>query len=305
MRNPFVSLERLEIYGMMPERALLRLKRAGIALYEIKKIDKHTLRLAVRVKDAERVFAIYPKAGGAESVYTAYSIRSLGRTGVGRCLDFCKNRVGILLGALLFCGTLAYADGLVLGVEFSESAVYQREAYALLEEYGITPFSRYQVGNEDLICSKLLSLDGVEFCSVKKSGLRVVVEIRLGDAPRAPYQTGDMQATRTGVVLSITALKGTPQKKAGDSVQAGETLVGGWMENGEGERTETAVIARASIACTYERVVEANSEKEAFAVAYLDGRLEDGAEITDVFVEKRENGYAVRIAYTAIESMNL
>ena len=122
----------------------------------------------------------------------------------------------------------------------------------------------YKKGSEDLICSKLLSLDGVEFCSVKKSGLRVVVDMRMGDSTHIPYQTGDMKATREGEILSLTAMKGTPQKKVGDRVKSGETLVSGAVETDKGVRV-TEVVARASIACTYECVVETEDKQEAFA----------------------------------------
>lgn len=300
----FSSKEKLEVRGLMPERALLRLRRAGITLYDVEKTGKDCLRLRVESKEIEKVFAIYPKACYNENSYAPYKVQSLGRTGVGKYLDFAWKRIGFTIGAPLFFAAGLYADGFVFGVEFSASKVYQREAYALLEEYGVKPFSRYQSGNEDLICSKLLSLEGVEFCSVKKSGLRVVVEMRLGDSLKSEVKKGDMQATHTGEILSITALKGTPLKQIGDTVRVGETIVGGWIETADGERKGTEVIARASIACAYECAVSANDEKEAFAVAYLQAEITQEDRITATQTVATEAGYAVRIEYVAIENMN-
>ena len=209
-----------------------------------------------------------------------------------------------MLGLLLFCAVVLYADTLVFGVEFSASNVYAREARAVLAEQGIKPFASYQSGNEDLICSKLLTLDGVDFCSVKKSGGRVVVEMRLGELQPKPFQKGDMQASHTGTLISITALKGSAQKKAGDRITANETLVGAWLETAEGERLATDVIAYARIACVYECALTAKDEKEAFAQAYMQAQMTDEDTVTSVDCQVQENGYFVRIDYVAVERMN-
>ena len=300
----FGFYERLEIGGMMPERALLRLRRAGIPLYNVEKPQKDCLRLSVKKGDVEKVFAIYPKACYNENGYTPYTVRSLGRTGLGRYVDFAKKRIGFIVGACLFCIATLFADSFVFGVEFSASSVYQRETYAVLEEYGLKPFSRYKKGNEDLICSKLLSLDGVEFCSIRKSGMRIVVDMRLNSDPILRLEKGDMQAKHTGVILSLTAIKGTAQKRVGDSVQIGETLVGAWTESAEGERRKTEVIARASVACAYECVVETADEKEAFATAYMQAQITQDDRLSNVCVTATEHGYFVKIEYTAIERIN-
>ena len=162
----FKTRDRLEITGLMPERSLMRLRRAGIELYDVKKVRKNALRFSVTKKDGEKVFAIYPKSGEKENGYAPYTVRFLKRGGVGKLVDFCKDRIGFVLGAMLFCVGVLFADGLVFGVEFSASKTYAREAVQTLEEFGIKRFAKYKAGNEDLICSRLLALDGVEFSVV-------------------------------------------------------------------------------------------------------------------------------------------
>ena len=53
----FSFRERLAIEGIMPERALLRLKRAGIDVFDVKKPQKNQILLSVKAKDCEKVFA--------------------------------------------------------------------------------------------------------------------------------------------------------------------------------------------------------------------------------------------------------
>ncbi len=295
---------RFLIEGIMPERALLRLKRAKIAVYHVKKLQKNQILLSVKKKDCEKVFAIFPNPCYNSSVYSAYTAKRLGVLGGWRYFESLKKRTGLIVGGLLFCALTLFADGFIFGVRFSGTDIYAREAVAALEENGIKPFARYQKGNEDLVCAKLLKNKGVEFCSVQKRGLYVVVDVRLSPFLERAPQKGDMCSKHSGTVLSIVALRGTPQKKAGDRVQAGETLVSGYFETQSGEKKTVEVIARASVACTYEKSLQAASAEEAFAKAYLEIGFSQRDTITKKKVEERKNEYVVTIEYTAIQTIN-
>ena len=296
----FTTYARMEIRGLLPERALMRLRKANIPLYDVRKPQKDLLTFCVKDKDKNKVFAAYQSM---ENI-THYAVRSLGKTGVGKGVDWAKRRLGFILGGCLFCIATLFMDGVVLGVDFTASNVYQREALAILEEHGVKTFACYKRGKEDLICARLLKLDGVEFCSIKKSGLRLQVEMRVGNGFATTYQTGDMQAKHTGTLLSLTALKGERKKSVGDRVNVGETLVGEWIESETGGR-KTQVIARASIACEYECVVEVDDERTAFALAYFEAGIESEDRLIEKQIAATEKGFQVKLSYIAVESFNL
>lgn len=297
--------QRLLIEGIMPERALLRLRREKIAVYNVKKTGKTQILLSVKRKDAEKVFAIYPNVCYNGTAYSPYVVKKLQTKGLGRLPEFIKTRSGFLLGALLFIALTLFADGFVFGVDFVGTQVYAREAYATLEKNGIKPFARYQTGREDVICAQLLALDNVEFCSVKKSGFRVRVEIRLASFERAKAQDGSMQAKHTGELIALTVLRGTALKKLGEKVTAGEELVGDWFSTETGEQVRVQIIARARIACVYEETLFAEDEESAFATAYLALGLSEHDEIVSREIERAGEAFRVKITYTATESLNL
>ena len=301
----FPFKERLQIVGIMPERALLRLRRAQIPLYDVKKTETNKLLVCVRKKDCPKVFSIYPAAGYKPSEYTPYTVKSLGAVGLGRIFENAKKRIGFLLGILLFSLCTLYADGFVFGVELAGSKVYARETYAALEENGITAFSRYTDNKAEDICARLLALDGVEFCSVQKTGCRVRVEIRLSKSETAKMESGEMLALHTGEIVAMTVLRGTPLKKIGDAVSAGESLVGDWFETEGKGQVRVELIARVRIACTYEAEIEAENEEEAFAKAYLAIGLRDEDKIVQKTFEKTERGYWATVRYEAVESKNM
>ena len=301
----FTLYDRIQIDGMMPERAMLRLKRAGIPLYNVKKTAKTQVCLRIKRKDLSKLFAIYPYAidEGTRSVYTVSNVKA---EGLAKFVDFCKKRVGFLLGAMAFCIITLAADSFVFGIELVGTEVYAREVAQVLEENGIHLFAPYKSGKEDMVTAKLLSLDYVEFCSVKKVGGRIRVEMQASPFAKLPLSKGAMQAKHSGEILAITALRGTALKKAGDIIQQGETLVGDWFSYGEEGQVRVEPIARVTIACVYEGLhASATTKQQAFAEAYLTLNLTEQDEITTADVLQADGGFHVKISYVVIESMNL
>ena len=296
---------RIRIEGIMPERALLRIRRAGIKLFSVRKASQTALDCTVYKKDLEKIFAIYPKVCYTISGHSAYCVRILGEVGILKYATWIKRRAVFLLGALGFCIGSLYVDTLVFDVEFVGTSVYARETLATLEECGVRMGLPYRRGKEDLISAKLLSLRGVEFCSVKKDGLYVCVEMRLSEEMPVPIRAGAYTAEHAGEILSITALRGTALKQAGESVQKGETLIADYFTATDGEKVRVDVVGRAVIACIYEAVVEAETEEEAFATAYLSADIGEKDTLIETSLSPMQNGFCVRLRYTAVESFNL
>ncbi|MBE7077950.1 MAG: hypothetical protein E7377_04520 [Clostridiales bacterium] len=304
MIAPSLWKVRLQIMGLMPERALLRLRRAHVAVYNVKKIKPDCIVFNVKREDEEKVFAIYPDGRYEGAGYAPYTVRKIRSEGLGKYVEFFKRRMGLFVGALLAFALILFSDRYVFSVEFIGTDVYKREALIALEEEGITPFSPYKNGKEDIVCARMLALDGVEFCSVKKSGNRVFVEVRLSPFPTRFTDKGTMRAKHTGKLVSLTVLRGTPLAEIGKEVLAGEELVGNWFSTQEGEQVRVEPIARASIACVYDEEIAAEKEECAFAIAYLEAGIQDTDGVTKKEIIKTDGGYRVRLEYTVVESIN-
>ncbi len=301
----FTFRERFSVEGIMPERALARLKRAGICIYDAKKVKKNQILFSVSQKDSEKVFAIYPNVCYNISVYTPFVVKKIGAEGIARYAELIKKRMGLLLGGLFCVAAIIASDSLIFGVEFVNSSVYEREVVMALEESGIKPFAPYDSKNLDVVCSKILSLDGVEYCSVRKVGFWAQVELRFSPFTLNALERNNMKAKHTGTLLSLTALKGTPMKKIGDEIQAGDVLVENYFSLEAGGQVCVEPIARASIACCYEAAIEAKSEEEAFAFAYLQLGLSDRDKIIEKEITGADCLYTVKIGYIVIETINM
>lgn len=300
----FVWREKVLLEGWMPERAMLRLRREGIPLYQVEKVAKNRILFRVKRKDIAKIFAIYPNMCYNNNTNGAYRVQALGAEGVGKYLLAVKNRVGLLLGGLLGFILILASQPLVLSVEVVGETAYRREALEALNEVGIRRFSLYRKGSEDLVCAKLLAIKDVEFCSVKKTGNRVAVELRVSPFPSAVTETGNMQAKRSGTLAAMTVLRGTALKKVGETVQAGETLVEDRFTTEQGGQVRVEIIARVCIACVWESEIDAESEEEAFAHAYLAAALTERDTLKKTEIENNGNTYRVRLSYDAVETMN-
>ena len=301
----FCVKERLYIQGLMPERALLRVRRAGIPVYDVKKTDKTTLRITVQKADVEKIFAIYPKVCYNTTEKASFSVCLAPKRGLAKWLQNAKKRVGLLLGGLLFIGLTAFADGFVFGVDFVGTDVYARETYAALQEANIRLFSPYRGGKEDMVCAKLLAISGVEFCSVQKKGMRLVVEIRTSPFAERGIKGGKLYAERSGKVVSMTVLRGTPLKNIGDYVNAGEPLVGDWFSTEDGGQVRVQAIARVRMSCTYESEIVAKTEEEGFARAYLAvGGAAENVTVTTRQITPTKSGFLVKLSYEIVQTIN-
>ena len=300
----FPFRDRFSVEGIMPERALLRLKRAGICIYNAKKVKKSQILFSVSRKDSEKVFAIYPNVCYNISVCSPFVVRKIGTEGIARYIEWGKQRIGLLLGGMFCLAAVLACDACVFGVEFTNSSVYAREVRIALSESGITPFAPYRDKNIDVVCSKILALDGVEYCSVKKAGCWLQVELRFSPFTIGVLERESMTAKHTGTLLSLTVLKGTPTKKIGDTVREGDVLVESYFSLEDGGQVRVEPIARASIACNFTGFFQTESEEEAFAAAYLQLGLSDKDKITDCEILGEKGLYTVCVEYIVIETIN-
>ena len=169
---------RLMIEGMMPFRALNRLRREGICLKNVKKCKKNQIVCMVDAKEVEKVFAIYPNMCYNDDRYVAYRVRILPPNGLQKWWILCKNRVGLWLGALLFVLLTVGSNDYVLNIDVVGDAGYESAVTEILGKYDVTLFERYDGSKTDVLTAEILRLRGVSFCSVRKIGSTIVVEVR-------------------------------------------------------------------------------------------------------------------------------
>ena len=288
---------RIRIVGWLPERALTRLNRVGIALYSVKRKSKEEVWVSVDEKDAERVLALYPKTDG----YTSFWAERLPAAGLRKRINEWKPRAGLALGLALFLAVTLFADGRVLAVKIDGETPYQKEIADVLEECGVSLFRRFPERNADLITSRILALDGVAFSSVKKVGATLLVEVRHGSFVSEAAARNALVATADGVVEEVFALRGALAVAVGQEVKRGETLVSAETVAGQ----TLCPVAYARLSCVFEETLQADTKEGALAQALLRiGAEEETVRVQGIQIEETENGFRARIAYALALAVN-
>ncbi|MBQ9730013.1 MAG: sporulation protein YqfD [Clostridia bacterium] len=284
--------------GYPPERLVNKLRRKGVPLYRIRKKDKDRVSFSIEASKEQELKLACAEIGFA---YTALERFDLRREGL--------KRIPLLLGAALFLFLTCLSNRFVFRIEVLGAKGLENKILSVLNENGLKENRAYAFGEEEKISAKVLEIEGVSYCSIRKLGTAVKVEVQLSPFQSPSFQSGDMICKTGGEIRSITVLSGTPLKGVGERVERGETLVAGYLtvEGEEEKRIPTGVIARVVIARAYEKVLQAESESGAFAKAKFEafGVAVGGVQtIEKKEIIKTDKGYLVKMIYTVAESMN-
>lgn len=293
----------LEIGGVSPLRALDRLAKGGVPVYDVQKVSPTCLKIRIKSKDRKKIFAIFRGS--------CYTVKKERAARLSRLPAAVRRRPGFAAGLVLFLLLAAACNRFVLRIDVQGSGAYLRDrAVQLLADAGVRAFAPYGEENAEAARSALLTLPGVVFASVEKNGCCVTVTLeQIEDAPAPAYERS-LYSPAAGVVETLTVLRGTALVAEGDAVGTGQELVGGWFETEGGERRETFASARCSLLCTrvYEYAfAERSEESERRALAAA--RLSSGGEAVAQKISARGSGgetiYTVELTVRVRCSVNL
>lgn len=285
-------LLKLKIEGIYPEGGIKKLTREKIPLFEVKKTDKKSLELCIERKYRKKVFTILEDS--------CYNITEVRYYGFFRILRYCKERAGLFAGCVLFLLLCIFSGYPVLRIDVVGSGdYYRREVISLLKENGITIGKPYDDEVASLLTAKILALDDVSFCSLKKSGNILRVEVQTSPSAKYCERGAALYAAADGTVSSLTVLRGAAAVRAGDEVKAGDLLVDCAQEGG-------IVMAGVRLSCRYTAFVKSDDEDEAFAAGMLEiGSFGDRIEVTDRSALPMDGGFTIEIGYLLTQSVNM
>ncbi|MBQ7369440.1 MAG: sporulation protein YqfD [Clostridia bacterium] len=294
--------ERWIVSGTMPERAIERLQKAGICVFEAKKVEKKQILFCINKKDLEKAFAIYPNMCYNSSRESVYTFTRVGAQSEREKKIRTHRLVGCALGIAIFFLTVTAFSPVVFAIDVVGTNVYQREIVEILETERVKRFAPYPSGKEEILTAKILSLPSVEFCSVQKRGGVVRVEVRLNAFSTSERETGDMVAPKSGVVVNGVALGGTLLKRTGERIEAGESLVGEYFITAEETKVPVTVVAKVKLLCVDR--FDGETEESAIAQAILGVESARG-DLFSIETEQVGAHWTATASYTLIVKKNM
>ena len=253
------------VEGLNLDRLINTAKNSGLILENIKKTSNRRLIVSLSLRDSKKFFAL-----SKELCYNIKKIKQFGKT-----LPLLKayQRLGVVIGAVLFVALSCFFNDLIYGFSFSGSgSVYEREVLYYLNELGVKPYSRFSDFDFEKIEDQILSKNkNLSFVSIKKHGNRLDIESSLAtdNVERLNGNVYSVISEVDGVIEKINVYRGTALVKKGDFVKKGDVLVDGYMTIKE-QVVKINVLATVSITATQEFYYSSsldNQEDKAFLLA--------------------------------------
>lgn len=223
--------------GLNIERFVRKLSEAGIQLIQMKRKGR-LVCAQVFEDDLSRIQEIADQGG--------WRLVPGRRTGIGRYLDVTAKHRGLLCAIVVFSVLLFMALQLVWYVDVSGPAIYQVDVKRFLNENDIHPMMWQKNVNlsqlRDTLEWRYPEVAWVD-CGWRGNVLciRLIEGVPEGEAVTTKG-SGDIVASRSGVVEQIITLAGTAIIQPGDIVQEGQVLIQGTERGSEEE--SIAVMAR-------------------------------------------------------------
>ncbi len=283
------------------ETAFKKLYRAKIPFYDLD-TRRGTTTFCVTGNNVKKVFAIFS--------HPCYNVCVVKRGTAAVLRRTLAARIGVLLGALLFTAAVCVSQLWVFKIEVTGSGAHLApQVTAILAESGAQAGKPLNNFDKPLAISRIMSLPGVTFCSVQRSGSRVEVDVECGGQSMQKPSPLPLVSPVSGVVQKIVAVCGTPAAEVGQSVKAGQKLILPVFTSASGEVLSCICAGYAHILCRAEVVTHAEEAGESAAREAVAAALLYTDEPFDVVCSVRPDTqgvvYTVQFSYICKASINL
>ena len=209
--------------------AFAAINGADISLFCVTQVDTLTARFQISRNDYAKMACLADKRGEKLKI-----VRHLGLYWFARRL--CARPVLIMgIGILLVLSLALPTRVLFVRMEGNET-VPNRRILAAAEDCGIRfGASRRQVRSEQVKNALLEAVPELQWAGVNTYGCTAIISVRerpMEEEREAASGVAHVEAVRDGVILSVTATKGTALVQPGQAVKAGEILISGYWDCG-------------------------------------------------------------------------
>lgn len=221
------------------ETALKKLSKANIAVFRLKKRSSR-VQFGVRQEYMEKVFAIFS--------HPCYNTVIVKKSGVERLKLFIKRRFGLIAGCVLFVAAAVASGNAVLKIKVIGNGDYlSPQIISIANSCGAREWSFCRNLDAPLMQSKIMALPDVNFCSVRRDGAYLLIDVRTEEEHTQKADDKPLKSPVEGEVYRIVAICGTAEVKEGQSVSSGGVLIGAYELSADGGRIPCLAVGFAEI----------------------------------------------------------
>ena len=223
----------VEITSSAPERVVNLCAAHGIPFWDVDWRTERCFRVTTTLPGLRRLRQV--------TADTDADIRLLRKTGAPELWRRCRRRYVLLAAALVLPLLLALGSAFIWDFAVSgNDTVPTEEILQALERCGVRVGTRGVGLDQDDLRNRVLPLlPDVVYLAVNVRGCTAHVQVVERTRPPHLYRDSDVQnvvAARDGLITKIEALDGVTCVQVGDTVQAGQVLLGGVADSPRGCR---------------------------------------------------------------------
>jgi hypothetical protein len=261
----------------------------GVSIYYFKLKSESTAEVIIDSQDFIKFFAICKNM--------CYNKKIIGYYGILAPLTLLLNKVGLVIGSILFIVLVLIFNNFLLDIKVVGSgACFEEQTKSVIYNYGIKKFTPFSSISYDEVENLILSSNPrIAFVSAKKQGNILVIESVLSKAPIVLGENkNSLVSNANGVVEEITVLRGTPLVEEGSLVEVGDELVGGYYTLKNQERVPTFVLARVKIISEEEYFYKSDNVSDIeISIAYALAKFTFQGEIISLSHKVEDEGVRV------------
>jgi similar to stage IV sporulation protein len=231
---------RFEINGLNIEKLIGRLYSSGIPLYKVARLTHKNLQFTVASKHGPKVIACLENL--------CYNYKKAEEKGIFPFFKTLAKRLGLLIGIAAFAVALTASSFFLYEIRVYGCKDISAESIILCaEKAGAVRMSFDRASGREIERAVYSAFPQVSFVSAVYKGIVLHINIVEAELPPQIIETSprDLVASAKGKISRLLVFKGTALVKAGDTVEKGQVIIGGYMESPDGTRIPVRAMGEA------------------------------------------------------------
>lgn len=227
IKNYILGYVRITVEGYFIERFMNLCLKKGILLWNNKRKKATLLETNISIKDFRKIVEITKQSKCKVKIKQKKGLPFVFH-------QYRKRKIFFLFLCLILIGILGLSN-FVWNIEvIGNETIAKQELLETLKEEGIAIGTlKSKIDTKNVINKMRLNRNDLAWVGIELKGTNAIVKVVEADKKPEIVEEEDycnIVATKTGVIVKVNALNGTPLVKEGDTIKEGTPLIGGWLE---------------------------------------------------------------------------
>jgi len=222
-KSLFKNRVKILIEGVNIKRLIKTLVKNKIEIYDLNFISYKQIEITIKANKQKQI----------KSFLKNYRYKTIKNYGFSLLKKFSLSNLGIIIGLFIFFACVFLNTNFVSKIYISgNDKIQSSEIINYLKTKNIKTNTFLTILNTEKLEKDLENnFKDISLCSIIRKGTNIIINIKEKLYASEILESKDLVSKFNGQILKIDCKQGTPLVKVGDSVQIGDILIAGFLEN--------------------------------------------------------------------------